>query len=266
MYKEGLVKTITELKKYKEQVINAKDYAEILNMAYPTDIYLRLSTDLREIIRLAYIEVRKDYFKKDESINYSPDTDYYYSREDIKALFRFCGDNAIFSAMHTQTMIDIVKQKVEEAKILKIPFAKFISTFTLNEYETDNLYYISHSLKFSLKQTKLAGLWQNYQVQKDVYPYLQYNTGDKCRSQGYDIELEGVVRSVDDTFWDKYYPLNNFDCDCSLIQLSEAEYKNMEQNKLKTRKHFSIPKGYARNVGKDLILYCHWLDQLFPDY
>ncbi len=266
MYKEKFVKTIAGLEKYKNQVINAKDYKEILNMDYPTDLYLGLFNELMEIIRLAYIDVRKDYFIKDKSINYSPDTDYYYNREDIKALFRFRGDNAVFSAMHTQTMIDMVKQKVEDAKAKNIPFAKFIATFNLNEYETDNLYYIIHSLKFSLKQSKLAGLWQNYQIQKDIYPYLQYHTGEKCRSQGLDIKLDGVVRSVDDKFWNKYYPLNNFDCDCSVIQLTESEYIKIEQNEVKKQKRFSIPKGYARNVGKDFTLYCHWLDQLFPDY
>lgn len=266
MYLDKLVNTKVELQKYKREILDCKDYNEILNKAYPTKLYLTLSGDLREIIKSEYIKVREDYFIKDESINYSPDIDYYYSRQDIAALFRFRGDNAIFSAMHTQTMIDMIKRKVKKAQLNKLTFADFISSFTLNEYEATNLHYIIHALKFSIKQTRLAGQWQNYQVQKDIYPYLQYKTGERCREKGLDIEFDNIVKPIDDKFWDKYFPLNNFGCDCKLVQLSEKDYSKLKYSDPAKNTRFKPSKGFARNVGKDFTLYCHWIDELFPDY
>lgn len=65
-----------------------------------------------------------------------------------------------------------------------------------------------------------AARWVEYQERKEVLPMLRYDTaGDERVSDDHRL-LDGVIRKVDDSFWNTYYPPNRWRCRCSVSQHS----------------------------------------------
>jgi SPP1 gp7 family putative phage head morphogenesis protein len=65
--------------------------------------------------------------------------------------------------------------------------------------------------------------WQQYEDEKDVLPYLKYRTAGDGRVRDEHKALQGVVKHVDDKFWDVYYPPNGWNCRCSVQQVEEGK-------------------------------------------
>ena len=66
---------------------------------------------------------------------------------------------------------------------------------------------------------QMASKWNEIEKNKDLLPTLQYSTiGDAC-----DIcePLDGFTAPVDDPVWDDIYPLNHFNCECTVLQLDD---------------------------------------------
>lgn len=78
-----------------------------------------------------------------------------------------------------------------------------------------------------LLQSQNARDWANIEEQKDALPLLRYsaviddNTAEVCR------QCDGVVKPVDDPFWDMYSPENHFNCRCLTEQLDD-EHSEVE--------------------------------------
>lgn len=69
---------------------------------------------------------------------------------------------------------------------------------------------------------QMAGKWIHIQEDKELFPYLLYRTvGDSHVRPSHQL-LEGIVRRVDDTFWDVYFPPNGWNCRCDVDQLESA--------------------------------------------
>lgn len=74
----------------------------------------------------------------------------------------------------------------------------------------------------ALGQAQMVSQWKEIEATKDVLPNLRYsavvdqNTSEICN------ELDGLVASVDDEVWDRFSPLNHFNCRCLLLQEDES--------------------------------------------
>jgi len=60
-------------------------------------------------------------------------------------------------------------------------------------------------------------------------------------------KLNGVIKRIDDPFWDKYYPPNGWGCRCEAIQLSTSKAKETPNGKIQLP---SIPEMFRINFGK----------------
>lgn len=63
---------------------------------------------------------------------------------------------------------------------------------------------------------KAARKWQGYQRNADLYPNLRYRAVRDERTRRSHQMLDGYVIPIDDPFWDKYYPPNDWNCRCSV--------------------------------------------------
>jgi SPP1 gp7 family putative phage head morphogenesis protein len=89
-----------------------------------------------------------------------------------------------------------------------------------------------------------AAKWQTFWAERDQYD-LKYQTVGDDRVRESHQSLDGVVRPVDDDFWDTHYPPLAFNCRCEVIQVS-GETKT-DKSKIISP---DIPKMFRNNVGK----------------
>ncbi|MDR3652596.1 MAG: phage minor head protein [Paludibacter sp.] len=90
--------------------------------------------------------------------------------------------------------------------------------------------------------------WKYIQRNKDILPFLKYNaitdetTCTTCK------KLNNIVRSVDDEFWDIYFPPNCPECRCIVQLYDESDIK--KPTDLTKKKLIRPMDCFAINVGK----------------
>lgn len=117
-------------------------------------------------------------------------------------------------------------QQINDISLLKDGDVKSFSDFkkeALEVYDQYNVTWLETEYSTTVGQALSARNWETIQEQKDVLPYLKYsavideNTSDICEP------LDGITLPVDDPFWDKFAPLNHFNCRCLLESVDEYD-------------------------------------------
>ena len=93
----------------------------------------------------------------------------------------------------------------------------------------------------------MADKWQGYVDDADVMPYLEFITAGDDRVREEHAELNGVIRPVDDEFWDTYYPPLDWGCRCDVIQVTNPNAKPTDVSEMNLP---SIDAQFANNSGK----------------
>ena len=91
--------------------------------------------------------------------------------------------------------------------------------------------------------------WQGHVRDKDLFPSLEYKTVGDALVRDEHNALNGIVRPVDDPFWDTYYPPNGWRCRC-YVRPSEATAPSGA-----TPKAPVIKPEFSGNVGKTGVVY-----------
>ena len=89
-------------------------------------------------------------------------------------------------------------------------------------YDTFNKNWLKTEFETSFAQSQTARKWLKIENEKETFPLLKYRTqlDDKVRDEH--IELEGIIRPVNDAFWASFAPTNGYNCRCFLEQLAEG--------------------------------------------
>jgi len=109
-------------------------------------------------------------------------------------------------------------------------------------HKTYNQTYLQAEFQTAKRSSQAAKQWQTFEKDADLFPNLKYKTvGDERVRDEHDA-LEGIIKPINDKFWDKHYPPNGFRCRCSVQQTSSKATKGTPKVK--------IDKGFSKNVGK----------------
>ncbi len=140
-----------------------------------------------------------------------------FSGKDLELLSELRENIYMFSAAKSftelQQMRDLLinsegelKTGREFAKDAAATFENFNENWGLTERNT------------CITQAQSASKWNEIQKNKDLLPYLVYQTVGE--GLGCDIcsPLDGLTAPVDDPIWDSIAPVNHFNCECILIQ------------------------------------------------
>lgn len=102
---------------------------------------------------------------------------------------------------------------------------------------------------------------------KDVTPYLMYDAVNDSRVRPSHEAVDGVIRSVDDDFWDTFTPPVGFNCRCALIPLSKEQANRERKAKGKTGYITSEQEigKQAREVTKDKTITAKNISKKIPD-
>ncbi len=97
----------------------------------------------------------------------------------------------------------------------------------------------------SMRRSKAAKKWQQYQQDKDLYPYLKYIPSLAAEPRNEHKKLYGIIKHVDDPFWDIWLPPSDWNCQCRVKQVRSDEGSRPVPKKIKR------PPGALRvNPGK----------------
>lgn len=94
-----------------------------------------------------------------------------------------------------------------------------------------------------VRQARMAANWQRYVKNKKLYPNLKYMRTKAAKPDEKHLAFVGIVRPVDDPFWNTHYPPNRWRCQCSVEQTDE-EATDVPGNLP------PIPADFAFNSGK----------------
>lgn len=88
----------------------------------------------------------------------------------------------------------------------------------------------------------MASKWKDFEANADLYPNLKYVAVMDDRARPDHAELHGAVYPINDSFWDIYYPPNDWGCRCSVRQTVEPPVKGTALPEMKP--------GFSNNPGK----------------
>lgn len=75
----------------------------------------------------------------------------------------------------------------------------------------------------NLRSARAAGQWARINRTKKALPYLQYNLGVAENHRPHHEAKAGLIRPVDDPFWDSWYPPSGWGCKCWVRQITRGE-------------------------------------------
>jgi hypothetical protein len=100
--------------------------------------------------------------------------------------------------------------------------------------------------QLAMAQAASARQWREFQEEKDRLPNLRYETaGDERVRLGHQ-ELDGVVRPLEDEFWNSHFPPIDWGCRCDVQQTSSKDQATPASKLPKT----PVKPLFAHNPGK----------------
>lgn len=108
---------------------------------------------------------------------------------------------------------------------------KYNENWLYSEYQT------------AVLQSQHAANWKRFEKDKDIFPNLKYRTAKDDQVRHSHAKFDGVVKPINDKFWDTYSPQNDWGCRCYLEQTEEKATKEAISM-------FTVPDDFKNNTGK----------------
>ncbi len=109
--------------------------------------------------------------------------------------------------------------------------------------ENFNKNYLQAEYQTARTAAQMAEKWGRLQETKDLFPNLKFRTVGDDRVRDDHEKLNGIVKPIDDAFWDRYYPPLDWRCRCDVVATAEdADEKEPDD---------IPPVKFKGNVGKD---------------
>lgn len=124
-----------------------------------------------------------------------------------------------------------------------------------NDY---NVRYLQAEQQQVIAAAQSSSSWKDYEETAKDLPYLKYRTVGDGHVRPEHKALDGTILKMNDSFWNKYLPPNDWGCRCTTNQLTNDQAKKEGISKNKTALELgdaAIPEKskalFARNVGKN---------------
>ena len=136
----------------------------------------------------------------------------------------------------------------DDGKLRSFSEFKRASFNVLNEQVTSHM---AVEYNLAVAGGQMSATWERAQQNKAVLPLMQYVTVGDGRVRPEHAELDGIIRPVDDSFWDMYYPPNGWGCRCDVISLTDGTITPLE-NIVTPEK---MPAMLKTNLAKTGLIY-----------
>jgi len=100
---------------------------------------------------------------------------------------------------------------------------------------------------------QMAGRWVDFEANKESMPNLQYVTAGDDRVRPEHEALDGVIKPIDDEFWDTYYPPNDYNCRCDVMQIPGDDTESGKE--LAEQDYPAINPLFKVNLAKENLVF-----------
>lgn len=156
----------------------------------------------------------------------------------MNTLFKFSGVHSLDSLIRAN---DRFYYTLLEGK----PYHFFNTALFFLENRDQEL--LKHQFSLAIGIHQMISNWHTIQTMKERYPFLEIDSVIDGVTSPIERKLDGIIRHVDDPFWDIYFPLN-FEHDRSTVR-SLKDAKETPINELPILK-----PEFRRNFGKPFII------------
>jgi len=168
----------------------------------------------------------------------------------------------VFSGSKTFKQVELLTRALYDNKGNKIAFKKFkdIANVINTEYnknylktEKDTVFAVSQAMED----------WRNVEKTADTFPLLKYVTVGDERVRSEHRLWNGIVKPVNDKFWDTHYPPSDWNCRCTVEQLEDVRITDLDehlnkfnkQNKTDFKTLNNTSKVFNQNAGKTGVIF-----------
>ena len=105
-----------------------------------------------------------------------------------------------------------------------------------------NRNYLQAEYQTAKRSAQAVRQWKGFEDNQDLFPNLKYMTVDDDNVRLDHEKLHGVIKPVNDPFWDIHYPPNGWRCRCYVkptTEVADAENKTIK-----------VEESFNHNVGK----------------
>lgn len=84
-----------------------------------------------------------------------------------------------------------------------------------------NRNYLQAEWQTARTAAQMTEKWERLQETKHLFPNLKYRTVGDDRVRDAHARLDGIVKPIDDAFWDTWYPPSDWRCRCDVVATAE---------------------------------------------
>lgn len=217
---------------------------EIIEKIYKGEISTGMLADLPLAIQEQLLEAIKQEFKE---------TPAWQSKENNWLVMQTNNIYAFSAAKSFAQMQEMRNLVFKDGKIR--PFTEFRAD-ALKIHEQYNQDWLETEYNAVVRGSVMGKKWLNIQRDKDIYPFLRYETAKDSRVRDAHQKLQGLTLPVESVFWKNYFPPNGWNCRCTVTQLrkdqvSPADISNAKQNEATFGKiaKQNTPEYWRKNIG-----------------
>lgn len=104
----------------------------------------------------------------------------------------------------------------------------------------------------AIAASQSAARWYDFKRHENDMPYLQYQCVMDGNTRPEHAALDGIIKRIDDPFWDKYMPPNGWGCRCEAIQLPGSHYQETPNDQIHPS---GVPDMFQTNFGKKGLIF-----------
>ncbi len=143
-----------------------------------------------------------------------------------------------FSAAKTfQNVKDTQVFRLDERQLR--PFPEFRAD-AKKIFDTYNDTWLKVEFETTVAMAQSADQWIDIQREEKTLPLLKYVTAGDNRVRPEHAAWDGIIKPVDDPFWDTRKPPNGYSCRCVTIQLEEGEVTNLGDHLKKVKEETGV--------------------------
>lgn len=163
---------------------------------------------------------------------------------DIDMLNALQNNMYVFSAFKNFNLMLALNGELKDENGKLREWADF-KTKALALNEEYNVNWLQTEYNTAIASAQGAAQWQLFWNERNDYNLKFQTVGDKRVRDEHQL-LDGIVRPVDDDFWNTHYPPLAFNCRCEAIQVDKSEPET-DKSKIAS---VEVPKMFRNNVGK----------------
>lgn len=205
----------------------------------------------RDLFNLTLNDLAKGFnssFQAPGSLNFDT-PDYNFLTSVNQNLYRFAGAKSYQELSDLSALLTGPDGKVVDFQAFRASVDEYRAK-ALGIDEQYNKSWLYTEYNNAVNSGLAAKRWKEFEETADLFPNLEYRTAGDSNVRASHQLLNGIIKPINDPFWDKYYPPNDWGCRCRCRPTSDGPTPPSGG-----AGGVDIPELFDNNVGKTGLIY-----------